>query len=34
LSKKERLEAELEQAIKDEDYEKAAQLRDEIEGLK
>lgn len=34
LSKKERLEAELEQAIKDEDYEKAAQLRDEIESLK
>lgn len=34
LSKQERLEAELEQAIKDEDYEKAAQLRDEIEGLK
>jgi bifunctional DNase/RNase len=34
LSKKERLEAELEQAIKDEDYEKAAKLRDEIEGLK
>lgn len=34
LSKKERLEAELEQAIKDEDYEKAAQLRDELEGLK
>jgi len=34
LSKKERLESELEQAIKDEDYEKAAQLRDEIEGLK
>jgi bifunctional DNase/RNase len=34
LSKKDRLEAELEQAIKDEDYEKAAQLRDEIEGLK
>lgn len=34
LSKKERLEAELEQAIKDEDYEKAAQLRDEIEGIK
>jgi len=33
LSKKERLEAELEQAIKDEDYEKAAKLRDEIEGL-
>ncbi|MEY3689755.1 MAG: hypothetical protein RIT37_1317 [Bacteroidota bacterium] len=33
LSKKERLETELEQAIKDEDYEKAAKLRDEIEGL-
>ena len=33
LSKKERLKAELEQAIKNEDYEKAAQLRDEIEGL-
>ena len=34
LNKRDRLEAELEQAIKDEDYEKAAQLRDEIEGLK
>ena len=34
MSKKERLESELEQAIKDEDYEKAAKLRDEIEGLK
>lgn len=33
LSKRERLQAELEQAIKDEDYEKAAFLRDEIEGL-
>lgn len=34
LSKKEELEAELEQAIKDEDYEKAAKIRDEIESLK
>jgi hypothetical protein len=34
LSKKERLEAELEQAIKDEDYEKAAQIRDELESMK
>jgi len=34
MSKRERLESELEQAIKDEDYEKAAKLRDEIEGLK
>ncbi len=33
MSKKERLQAELEKAIKDEDYEKAAKLRDEIEGL-
>lgn len=34
LSELEQLEAELEQAIKDEDYEKAAQLRDQIEGFK
>ena len=34
LSELEELESELEQAIKDEDYEKAAQLRDRIEGMK
>jgi bifunctional DNase/RNase len=34
LSELEQLEAELEQAIKDEDYEKAAQLRDRIETMK
>ena len=34
LSELEQLEAELEQAIKEEDYEKAAQLRDKIEELK
>lgn len=34
MTKIERLQAELEKAIKDEDYEKAAKLRDEIEGLK
>ena len=34
LTELEALESELEQAIKDEDYEKAAQLRDRIEGMK
>jgi len=34
MTELEQLESELEQAIKDEDYEKAAQLRDRIEGMK